>query len=152
MIIGDLKNVYSLEGKTALITGGGQGFGGAIAEGFAQFGADVSVVDINQETADAVAAAAEKMGRKAIALKCDVSDAEQVLETVEKSIQALGKIDILAAVAGIGDRAMAEDMSMQQWKRVIDINLTGVWMFDQAVGKHLISRKAPGSKIGRAHV
>ena len=152
MIIGDLKNVFSLEGKTALITGGGQGLGGAIAEGFAQFGADVSVVDINQETADAVAAAAEKMGRKAIALKCDVSDAEQVLETVEKSIQALGKIDILAAVAGIGDRAMAEDMSMQQWKRVIDINLTGVWMFDQAVGKHLISRKAPGSIINMASI
>jgi NAD(P)-dependent dehydrogenase (short-subunit alcohol dehydrogenase family) len=152
MIIGDLKNIFSLEGKTALITGGGQGLGGAIAEGFAQFGADVSVVDINQETADAVAATAESLGRKAIALKCDVSNEEQVLETVEKSIRALGKIDILAAVAGIGDRAMAEDMSMQQWKRVIDINLTGVWMFDQAVGKHLISRKAPGSIINMASI
>ena len=152
MIIGDLKNIFSLEGKTALITGGGQGLGGAIAEGFAQFGADVSVVDINQETADAVVATAESLGRKAIALKCDVSNEEQVLETVEKSIRALGKIDILAAVAGIGDRAMAEDMSMQQWKRVIDINLTGVWMFDQAVGKHLISRKAPGSIINMASI
>ena len=152
MIISDLKNIFSLEGKTALITGGGQGLGGAIAEGFAQFGADVSVVDINQETADAVAATAESLGRKAIALKCDVSNEEQVLETVEKSIRALGKIDILAAVAGIGDRAMAEDMSMQQWKRVIDINLTGVWMFDQAVGKHLISRKAPGSIINMASI
>jgi NAD(P)-dependent dehydrogenase (short-subunit alcohol dehydrogenase family) len=152
MIIGDLKNIFSLEGKTALITGGGQGLGGAIAEGFAQFGADVSVVDINQETADAVAATAESLGRKAIALKCDVSNEEQVLETVEKTIRALGKIDILAAVAGIGDRAMAEDMSMQQWKRVIDINLTGVWMFDQAVGKHLISRKAPGSIINMASI
>jgi NAD(P)-dependent dehydrogenase (short-subunit alcohol dehydrogenase family) len=147
-----LKNIFSLEGKTALITGGGQGLGGAIAEGFAQFGADVSVVDINQETADAVAATAESLGRKAIALKCDVSNEEQVLETVEKSIRALGKIDILAAVAGIGDRAMAEDMSMQQWKRVIDINLTGVWMFDQAVGKHLISRNAPGSLINMASI
>jgi NAD(P)-dependent dehydrogenase (short-subunit alcohol dehydrogenase family) len=152
MIISDLKNIFSLEGKTALITGGGQGLGGAIAEGFAQFGADVSVVDINQETADAVAATAESLGRKAIALKCDVSNEEQVLETVEKSIRALGKIDILAAVAGIGDRAMAEDMSMQQWKRVIDINLTGVWMFDQAVGKHLISRNAPGSLINMASI
>ena len=152
MIISDLSGVFSLEGKTALVTGGGQVLGGAIAEGFAQFGADVAVVDINQQTADEVAATITGLGRKAVAFRCDVSEEDQVIKTVESSIKALGKIDILATVAGIGDRAMAEDMTMQQWKRVIDINLTGVWLFDQAIGKHLIDRKTGGSIINMASI
>jgi len=152
MIINDLKNIFSLEGKTALVTGGGQGLGGAIAEGFAQFGADVSVVDINPTTAEEVSESIRGLGRKSISTKCDVANAEQVKSTVEKTIKELGKIDILAAVAGIGDRAMAEDMTMEQWDRVLNINLRGLWMFDQAIGKHLISRKAQGSIINMASI
>ena len=152
MIIGDLKNIFNLEGKTALVTGGGQGLGGAIAEGFAQFGADVSVVDINPTTAEEVSEAIRGMGCKSISIKCDVSNEDQVKTTVEKTIKELGKIDILAAIAGIGDRAMAEDMTMNQWDRVIAINLRGVWLFDQEVGKHLISRKASGSIINMASI
>jgi len=152
MITSNLRKIFSLEGKTALVTGGGQGLGGAIAEGFAQFGANVSVVDINPDTAHAVATTIEDMGCKSIAIQCNVSKEEQVLETVEKTIKTLGKIDILAAVAGIGDRAMAEDMTMEQWRRVIDINLTGVWLFDQAIGKHLIDRKVSGSIINMASI
>ena len=152
MIISDLRSMFSLEGKTALVTGGGQGLGGAIAEGFAQFGADVSVVDINPDTANAVADTIKNLGRKSIGLKCDVSKEDEVKATVEKTIKELGKIDILAAVAGIGDRAMAEDMTMQQWNRVININLTGVWLFDQTVGKHMIDRKIEGSIINMASI
>ncbi len=152
MIISDLKNLFSLEGKTALVTGGGQGLGGAIAEGFAQFGADVSVVDLNQDTADEVAATIHEIGRKAIAVHCDVSKEDQVTSTVERTIKELGKIDILAAVAGIGDRAMAEDMTMKQWNKVINVNLTGVWLFDQIVGKHMIERKIQGNIINMASI
>ena len=152
MITGNLKKIFSLEGKTALVTGGGQGLGGAIAEGFAQFGADVSVVDINPITAGEVSETIRDMGRKSISIECDVSNEEQVKRSVSRTIQSLGKIDILAAVAGIGDRAFAEEMSMDQWDRVIAINLRGVWLFDQEVGKHLISRKASGSIINMASI
>lgn len=152
MQIGDVKNLFNLEGKNALVTGGGQGLGGAIAEGFAQFGADVAVVDINLQTAESVAEGIRSMGRKAVGLTCDVSKEDQASAAIEKTIKELGKIDILAAVAGIGDRAMAEDMTMDQWDHVLDINLRGVWIFDQLIGKHLISRKAPGSIINMASI
>ena len=82
MITGNLENIFSLDGKTALVTGGGQGLGGAIAEGFAQFGADVSVVDINPSTAEAVSETIRGMGCKSISIKCDVSDEKQVKRTV----------------------------------------------------------------------
>ncbi len=148
----NMKNLFSLEGKTALVTGGGQGLGGAIAEGFAHFGADVAVVDINIQTAESVAERIRSMGRKAVGLACDVSKEDQGVAVVKKAITELGNIDILAAVAGIGDRAMAEDMTMDQWDHVLNINLRGVWIFDQLIGKHLISRKAPGSIINMASV
>lgn len=152
MSIGDVKNLFSLEGKTALVTGGGQGLGGAIAEGFAQFGADVAVVDINAQTAESVSEEIRSFGRKSIGLACDVSKEEQAKMAIDKAIKELGKIDILAAVAGIGDRAMAEDMSMEQWDRVLNINLRGLWLFDQGIGKHLISRNANGSIINMASI
>lgn len=152
MSIGNVKNLFSLEGKTALVTGAGQGLGGAIAEGFAQFGADVAVVDINSRTAESVSEEIRSLGRKSVGLACDVSKEDQANVTIEKAIKELGKIDILAAVAGIGDRAMAEDMTLVQWDRVININLRGVWLFNQGIGKHLISRKEKGSIINMASI
>jgi len=152
MSIGNVKNIFSLEGKCAIVTGGGQGLGGAIAEGFAQYGADVAVLDINPQTAAEVAEEIRTYGRKSISLECDVSKEAQVNACVEKAVRELGKLDILAAVAGIGDRAMAEDMTIQQWDRVININLRGVWLFDQAVGRHLISRGSGGSIINMASI
>ncbi|HUV15243.1 MAG TPA: glucose 1-dehydrogenase [Pelolinea sp.] len=152
MIVEDVRNIFSLDGKTALVTGAGQGLGGAIAEGFAQFGADVAVVDINPETVESVSGDIRSMGRRSVGLQCDVSKEDEVKKTIDSVIKELGKIDILAAVAGIGDRAMAEEMTMDQWDRVMDINLRGLWMFDQAVGKHLINRKSPGSIVNMASI
>ena len=150
--IGNVKNIFKLEDKVALVTGGGQGLGQAIAEGFAQFGAAISVVDINLDNAKLVADTINSAGGKAIALQCDVANEVQVKSIVEKTIQKLGKIDILAAIAGIGDRNPAENMSIEQWDRVIAINLRGVWLFDQEVGRHMIARGQGGSIINMASV
>ena len=152
MIIPDVTQIFDLSGKAALVTGGGQGLGGAIAEGLAQFGADVAVVDINAESAEAVAESIRSGGRKAISLACDVSQEHQATAAVETAIRELGKLDILAAVAGVGGRAMAEDMTLEQWERVISINLRGVWLFDQAVGRHMIARGAGGSIINMSSI
>jgi gluconate 5-dehydrogenase len=151
-MIGDVSNLFDLSGKVALVTGGGQGLGQAIAEGFSQFGAGVSVVDINPATAQNVAEVICAAGGRALAVECDVSNHEQVTAAVAKTLDEFGKIDILAAVAGIGDRNPAEEMALEQWERVIAINLTGVWLFDQEVGKHMIERGEGGSIVNMASI
>lgn len=148
----NVRNIFDLTGKVALVTGGGSGLGRGIAEGFAQFGANVSVIDYNLDTALETAAFIKKHGTKAVSIKCDVSKDDQVKNAVAQTVQEFGKIDILAAVAGIGDRNPAEQMTLEQWDRVIDINLKGVWLFDQEVGKHMISRGGGGSIINMASI
>jgi len=151
-MIGNVKNLFDLSGKAALVTGGGQGLGRGIAEGFAQFGAAVSVVDINPETSQEVAEGINAAGGQAIPVPCDVSKQDQVSAAVAKTLKEFGKIDVLAAVAGIGDRNPAEEMTSEQWERVIAINLSGVWFFDQEVGKHMIERGEGGSIINMASI
>lgn len=151
-MLGNLKNIFDLTGKFALVTGGGQGLGQAIAEGFSQFGAAVSVVDLNPETSHQVAEGITAAGGRAMAVQCDVSKPDQVQSAVAKTLKEFGKIDILAAVAGIGDRNPAEEMTLEQWKRVLDINLSGVWYFDQEVGKHMIERGGGGCIINMASI
>jgi gluconate 5-dehydrogenase len=151
-MIGNVKNLFDLTGKVALVTGGGSGLGQGIAEGFAQFGATVSVVDINPDAAGSVADGIKTAGGEAIALECDVAQEDQARAAVAKTLKEYGKIDVLAAVAGIGDRNPAEEMTMAQWDRVITINLTGVWLFDQEVGRHMIQRGEGGSIINMASI
>jgi NAD(P)-dependent dehydrogenase (short-subunit alcohol dehydrogenase family) len=148
----DVKSIFDLSGKVALVTGGGAGLGRGIAEGFAQFGANVSIVDYNLETAQETVSFIEQHGSKGIAIQADVSKEKQAIESILKTISHFGKIDILAAIAGIGDRNPAEKMTMEQWDRVININLKGVWIYDQEVGKHMIERGGGGSIINMASV
>lgn len=149
---GDVRDIFSLKGKVALVTGGGQGLGRAIAEGFGQFGASVSIVDLNPDTARMVAEEIRADGCRAFSVACDVSKPEQVTAAVQATREELGEIDVLAAVAGIGDRNPAEEMRLEQWDRVIDINLKGVWLFNQEVGRHMIHRGAGGSIVNMSSV
>jgi NAD(P)-dependent dehydrogenase (short-subunit alcohol dehydrogenase family) len=151
-MLGDLTKLFDLTGKTAIVTGGGMGLGQAMAEGLAQYGAAVAVVDINLDAATEVASLIEDAGGKAMAVRCDVSDQSQVAAAVEGVLAAWGKIDILIANAGIGIRAPAEEMTIEQWHRVLQVNLDGVWFFDQLVGKHMIERGEGGSIINMASI
>jgi NAD(P)-dependent dehydrogenase (short-subunit alcohol dehydrogenase family) len=143
---GDLSGLFSLAGEVALITGGGQGLGRAMAEGLARFGAAVSVVDVQPDAAQAVAEGITAAGGQAIAVECDVSSEAQVQTAIARTVEALGKIDVLIANAGISARSPAEEMTSEQWDRVMAINLRGIWLFDQETGKQMI-RRGQGGRI-----
>jgi gluconate 5-dehydrogenase len=151
-MIRNMQKLFDLSGKVAVITGAGSGLGQGIAEGYAQLGAGVSVVDVNPEAAQTVANGIKAEGGEAISVPCDVTQQDQVQAAVAQTLEEFGKIDVLVANAGIGDRNPAEEMTDQQWDRVMDINLTGVWLFNQAVGKHMIKRSEGGRIINMASI
>ena len=130
-----------LENKTAYVTGGARGIGKAVAMGLAENGADVAIVDIDMETAASVVSEIEGMGRRAMAVSCDVTDPVDVAAMVDKIVSAWGRLDIAFNNAGICINVDAQEMTFEQWKKVIDINLTGVFLTSQAAGKVMIKQK-----------
>jgi NAD(P)-dependent dehydrogenase (short-subunit alcohol dehydrogenase family) len=146
------RDIFRLDGRVAVVTGGGQGLGQAISEGLAQFGASVAVVDRDPATAQATVDSVRASGGTAIAVECDVADEAQARAAVARAVETLGDVDILVANAGIADRSPAETMSIEQWDRVIAVNLRGAWLFDQEVGRRLIERQKTGSIINMASI
>ena len=127
-------------GRVALITGAGRGIGRAIADAHSAAGARVAYVDHDLTLAEEAAAAAREKGYKVIALAADVADEIAVTLACRKAAEALGTIDILVNNAGIapksgpdGKRAEAWEMSPAEWRRVLDVNLTGAFNCMQAV-------------------
>ena len=137
-----VKELFSLKGKKAIVTGAGGGIGSAIASGFAEFGADVALVDINAESIEVLK---EKLERafpvKVLAVPADVCDIKQVESAVNKVIDAFGRIDILVNCHGIGQWCPAEEMSEEDWDKMIAVNLKGVFLMCQVVGRHMIKQR-----------
>jgi NAD(P)-dependent dehydrogenase (short-subunit alcohol dehydrogenase family) len=117
-----------LDGKIALITGGGSGIGRATALLFASEGAKLSVVDWAEDNARAVVAEIGKRGGEAIALRADVSKAADAERMVSETVQRFGRLDILYNNAGIGVARHTHLMSEEEWDRTIDIDLKGVFL------------------------
>src|SRR5919109_5649482 len=119
----------SFNGKVALVTGAGSGMGLATAKAFAEAGASVVLADIQEE---AVRAAAEQLiadGRKALAIRCDVSDDGQVASMIERTVSSFGRLDVAFNNAGIMQRRVdTADISGDEWDRVLAINLRGVFL------------------------
>jgi NAD(P)-dependent dehydrogenase (short-subunit alcohol dehydrogenase family) len=122
-----------LEGKITLITGAGGGIGKAIALAFANEGADVVVNDVDGAKAEATASEVMTFGRKSIAIKADVSKENDVKQMFLKMLNELGGIDILVCNAGIGNQLLVEDMSSEDWHRVMGVNLDGPFYCSKAV-------------------
>ena len=144
-----LSNIFSLEGKNALITGGGRGLGRAMAEALAGAGADVAITGRNRDPLHATAETlAERTGRKVIPITADVTDGSQVESMTEQAIGGLGGLDILNN-AGINIRQPTLEQSEDNFRKILDTNLVGAFLVAQAVGKHLVAQKR-GSVINVA--
>lgn len=131
---------FSLTGKTALVTGAGQGIGQAYAMALAEAGAHVAIVDINPQTAAAVASDVQALGVRSLALTVDVRDSAQVDAMVERVVSEWGRLDIGVNNAGIGSWAAGEEMSDEQWRSVIAINLDAVFYCCRAEGRVMLAQ------------
>lgn len=146
------RELFDLTGRTAVVTGGGQGLGEAIARGLAAFGAAVAVLDLDAAAAQRVADGLRAAGGAALGLACDVAEEDQVQAALAGAERSLGPPDVLVANAGIGDRSPAEDMTAEQWDRVLRVNLRGMWLCDQLAGRRMIAGGGGGSIINMASV
>jgi NAD(P)-dependent dehydrogenase (short-subunit alcohol dehydrogenase family) len=134
-----------LEGKSAVVTGGARGIGLAIAKALAREGAAVAVADINLEGAKTAAAAIGKQGGRAFPVSLNVADPASVAAMIGSVLKACRRIDILVNNAGVGGNTPFLDTSLEEWNRIIGINLTGAFLVAQAVAREMV--KSGGGKI-----
>ena len=139
-----------LDGKKGYVTGGARGIGKCTATAFAEAGADVAIVDIDIETGRTTAEEiAEATGRKVVAIECDCTVPAQVDAMIEQVVRELGGLDFCHNNAGICINAPAEEMTYEQWYKVININLNGIFLTDIAAGKYMLAHGG-GSIINTA--
>lgn len=137
--------MISLVGKVALVTGGGQGIGRALALALAEAGADVAVADILLPAAQQVSAEIKTLGRRSLAIYADVTQSASVREMVEACQQALGGLDILVNNAGIFPIKPVTAITEEEWDRVMAVNLKGTFLCSQAALAPM--RRAGGGRI-----
>jgi NAD(P)-dependent dehydrogenase (short-subunit alcohol dehydrogenase family) len=129
-----------LESKVALVTGAGSGIGEAIATGFAKEGALVVAADKNLETAERTAKAIRAAGGKAISVGADVSVPDDCQRQVDTAVAQFGSIDILVNNAGVGFHRLFLETTLEDWNRVIGVNLTGSFLTAQAAGRIMVGQ------------
>lgn len=143
-----LEELFGLSGKTAVVTGAGRGIGQVIAVGLAKAGAEIVIISRSgaEETVRMIA----ENGGKAYDLRADVTKEDEVDAAVREIINRSGKIDILFNNAGICIHKSTLDATVEEWKSVIDINLTGEYIMARAVGRTMIEKGIKGSIVNMA--
>jgi NAD(P)-dependent dehydrogenase (short-subunit alcohol dehydrogenase family) len=145
----NILDSFKLNGKKAFVTGGARGIGKSVSIALAQAGSDIAIVDRDFDEALKTVKELESYGIKSIAVKTDVTKPEDVNEMIRTILGEFGTIDIAFCNAGICINEKAEDMSFESWKKVIDINLTGLFLTAQAAGRVMI-KNGKGSIINTA--
>ncbi|MCA9019294.1 MAG: SDR family oxidoreductase [Planctomycetaceae bacterium] len=130
--------LFDLTGRVAIITGGSKGLGSAMAEGLASAGADLLFISRNQDEVEATAAQIQSdYGNKVIGMAADVTDPEQVAAMTERAISEFGKIDILINNAGINIRGPIDEITLEEFQDVQNVNVTGPWLCVRSVVPHM---------------
>jgi NAD(P)-dependent dehydrogenase (short-subunit alcohol dehydrogenase family) len=136
-----VKQLFDLSGRVAIVTGGSAGLGYQMAQGLAEMGANVVLCARKKERCEQAAGELRQLGVKALALACDVKNPDQILNVVQGTISEFGRIDILVNNAGTSWGAPVEEMRLEHWNKVIETNLTGTFLFSQAVGKFMLPKR-----------
>lgn len=154
-------SMFDLTGKTAIVTGGGRGLGEQIALVYAEAGANVVVCSRKWETCQEVSEKLKEMNVGSLAMKCDVTNPDEIDNVVQTTLTEFGQIDILVNNSGATWGAPTMEMPLDKWQKVMNVNATGTFLFSQKVGKEMLKRKqgkiinmasVAGLKGGRAGV
>jgi NAD(P)-dependent dehydrogenase (short-subunit alcohol dehydrogenase family) len=137
----NVKQLSDLTGRVAIVTGGSIGLGRQMAEGLAEMGANLVLCARKKERCQQAADDLQKLGVKTLALTCDVKNPADIQQVVDATMAQFGHIDILINNAGTSWGAPVEEMRLEHWNKVIETNLTGTFLFSQAVGKIMIGQR-----------
>ena len=140
-------SLFDLTGKKALVTGGAVGIGRGCAVALAQAGADVAVVDLNEEAAAKTADEIRAIGREALSIRCDVTKKDDVQAMLDRVVETFGRLDIAVNNAGIGILGADEEFPKEDWDKVIAVNLTGTFLCAQAEAQRMIRKSPTEGKI-----
>jgi gluconate 5-dehydrogenase len=138
----NVKDLFDLTGRVAIVTGGSRGLGFEIAEGLAEAGASLMLCARREQWLTPAIDEMRKRGVRVEGKLCDVTDPKQVEDVVSDTIAKFGKVDILINNAGVSWGERPEAMSLEQWKRVLDTNLTGAFLFAQTAGREMLEAKS----------
>lgn len=131
------SHARQLDGKVAVITGGGSGIGAATARLFARHGASIALADLNEVAAAKVAQECEALGARALAVRMDVSDEASVEAGIAATLQRLGRLDVLVNSAGISLRHPAMEIPLEAWSKVLAVNVTGTFLPSRVAARHM---------------
>jgi gluconate 5-dehydrogenase len=136
----NVKELFDLTGRVAIVTGGSIGLGRQMAAGLAEMGANLVLCARKAERCQQAAEEVRQLGVKAIAAACDVKSQASIQGVVDAALAEFGGIDVLINNAGISWGSPAEEMSLEDWNKVIETNLTGTFLCAQAVGRVMIKQ------------
>ena len=139
--------MFSLDGQVAVVIGGGGVLAGAMAMGFAEAGADVAILDLNRENAEARAAAIRGLGRQAIGVAADATRKQDLERALSEVLSKLGKVTILLNAAGVNSGTPFFEIGEEEWHRLLDIDLKSVFLGCQVFGKAMVDAGQGGSII-----
>lgn len=137
----DVPQLFSLAGRVAIVTGGSRGLGLEMAEGLSEAGAALMLCARREEWLKPTVAALRGKGARVEGTICDVSDPQQIQHVVDKTLEAFARVDILVNNAGVSWGAEPEEYPIDKWRKVLDTNLTGAFIFAQAAGREMIKRR-----------
>jgi NAD(P)-dependent dehydrogenase (short-subunit alcohol dehydrogenase family) len=136
-----INELFNLKDRVAIVTGGSRGLGQEMAEGLAEAGASLMLCARRDEWLTPTVDAFRARGFTVEGMLCDVSKAADVRTVVDKTVSRFGKVDVLINNAGVTWAAEPEDLPLEKWQKVVDINLTGAFLFAQAAGRDMLKRE-----------
>jgi NAD(P)-dependent dehydrogenase (short-subunit alcohol dehydrogenase family) len=142
-----IETLFSLDGKTAVVVGGGGVLAGEIAMGFAGAGASLVIADLNEQHAKEHARAISDLGRKCVVCQADVSRKSDIQRILETALSSFGSVDVLLNAAGINSGTPFFDIEETEWTRILDVDLRSVFLACQVIGKSMVEAGRGGSII-----